>query len=862
MSRLELYRPARLTWRQRFNDAVRSYWRGPWNSGDPALSKYYGEGRSVSSGVTVTEDSALTFSAFRSGVARIANDISSLPLMFYRRLEDGGKQRWDTHYLYGLLHDQPNPEQTSMVFRRTLQGHVVVWGNAFAEIERDGGDRPRGLWPIHPCRVYVEREGGRLRYRVRNQSRADVYIAPENMLHLRAFGTDDGTVGDSLVSDARESIGLAIAAERYGAGFFGTGSTMAGLISWPQGAVMSDASRKDYLKVIQDRHQGVDNAHKILALFDGADFKPFGIPPNAAQFLETRTFQVRDVARWLHIPPHLLADLADATFSNVEQMRTEYYQSCLRPWQELWEQELTAKLISPLERRQQMIEHVTQGFLAGDSTARAAYYREMDVVGAIQINEIRGRENLNPVVGGNETFVPLQKIPIDLARPYWEASIAKMEADAEAAKRPPVVTPPANDTEEEIKALKVQLEVARIDLQRAEDLQEKAEQERDEARRCQAEAESVNAALATERDEQIALAKALDGQLILESRRHEETRAVLLTAHADAEAALAELLTTRARLTEVTDERRLALQERDQARTELAEWQELYATVQTQRNEAQARAEAAESQLAVEQAANARHALTITERDETIEALHTALTERTLVIQHLKEDCDGLERERNDARSERAALSERLAAAHAETAAAAQTILSVRDELAQATEREQALLLEKQLFSEDIDTLQQQLRGAELCIDTERAIEAQRRAGVLAAHRALFVDAMGRMVRRETEKARRQQGTPQKLRAWAQTFYPSFEDICVEALLPAVRVHLAWMQAPEDPHAVTLTLVRQHIADSTRQLSAVCDVGAEELPQALERTLTRWEQKRPDALADALLQEGIDHVRS
>lgn len=418
----------------RMAEFVRAYTVGPLTSRSPELAKYFGGGGPSMAGVSVTEHNITSVSAVWAAVGLIADDVASLPLMLYKRLPTGGKDKFESHPLYRLLHDEPNPEMTSMVLRRTLQAHALIWQNAYAEIERDKVGRPIALWPLVPESVRVARNSSRaLVYVVNNPGGGEVTIQASDMIHL-VGRSHDGTVGSSLVEKAKESIGLALAAEQFGATFFGNGATFGGVISF-KGPKPTEMSDENYRQQLEARHQGVKRAHKLLALYNDASYTETGVEPNSAQFLETRTFQIREVARWFKIPPHKLADLADATFSNVEQMNTEYYTSAIRPWLVLWEQELTRKLVSRLERSQQFIEHSIEGFLRGDTAARSAFYTSLFNIGAITINEVRGYENLDPLPGGDQAFVQVNNLmPLDKVNEHADAQI-------EALKRKPDTTP-------------------------------------------------------------------------------------------------------------------------------------------------------------------------------------------------------------------------------------------------------------------------------------------------------------------------------------------------------------------------------------------------------------------------------------
>ncbi len=384
----------------RFRDAVRGWWSGPITSNSPELARLF-SAPPTRAGVPVNETTALRYSAVWAAVKLISEDVAALPLVLLRRLSDGGKQRADNEPLYDVLHARWNPETSSYHARQALTAAALLTGDGYAEIERNGAGRPAALWPLTPDRVIVTRPapGGPLVYRIRRASGGGYDELPAaDVLHLR-FMTRDGLTGISTIAHARESIALSLAAERFGAEFFGNGSTFGGILSFPDNP--NDQVKENMRRALEARHQGLDRAHKFLALYGGAKYERVGIPPDDAQFLETRVFQIREVARWFKIPPHMLGDLADATFSNIEQSMGIYFGQCLRPILEAWEQELELKLFAPAERARYVVEHVTEQFMRADAQGRATFYSAMLDRGAFSINEVRARENLPPVPGGD-----------------------------------------------------------------------------------------------------------------------------------------------------------------------------------------------------------------------------------------------------------------------------------------------------------------------------------------------------------------------------------------------------------------------------------------------------------------------------
>jgi HK97 family phage portal protein len=391
-------------------EAVRSVWLGPYSSGDKALASLFG-GKPSASGISVNEYTALNLSAVWAAVTVIAGTIASLPLILYKRLPNGGKERDVDHPTYELLHDAPNPEMTAMVFRETLQAHVLLWGNGYAEIQRDEAGRPKALWPITPDVIEPFREdgSGRLRYRVTQTNGAQVTLDPDRILHIPGLGFD-GIRGYSVIYKARESLGLLSASERFGSTFFGNGA-WPGLVAQHPGK-LNEAAHTRLKTSLNEALQGPNRAHSVIVTEEGIKIEKTTIPPNDAQFLETRRFQILEVARWFNIPPHKLRDLERATFSNIEQQGIDWVID-LRLWLVRWEQEIRRKLISRLERKRQFAEHLVDGLLRGDTATRYGAYSVARNWGWMSTNEIRSLENLNPVEGGDMYLVPLNMVPAD-----------------------------------------------------------------------------------------------------------------------------------------------------------------------------------------------------------------------------------------------------------------------------------------------------------------------------------------------------------------------------------------------------------------------------------------------------------------
>ncbi len=371
---------------------------------DPALVELFG-GRMSDAGINVTESTALTCSAVWSAVRVISESAASLPLITYRVGANGARIRATGHAVYDLLRDEPCPGVGSLVWREALYAHAILAGNGYAEIERRFDGTPIALWLIAPSRVNVRRgNDARIHYTVTQPNGGQIEIPARDMLHLRGLG-GDGTIGYSVVRMARESIGLTMATEKFGAKFFGAGARPTGVLEHP-GRLSDDARlrlRADYERL----HSGIENAHRVAILEEGMKWSTSGTPPDDAQFLQTRQFQVSEIARWFNIPASKLRDTSGQTYSSMEAENLAFLTETLRPWLIRFEQELACKLLNPAEKKVLYFEHLVDGMLRADQAARYAAYAIGRNWGWLSVNEIRARENLEPVEGGDQYLQPL-----------------------------------------------------------------------------------------------------------------------------------------------------------------------------------------------------------------------------------------------------------------------------------------------------------------------------------------------------------------------------------------------------------------------------------------------------------------------
>jgi len=358
-----------------------AFWASPY-------SFFFG---STSSGKTVNELTAMQTTAVYASVRILAETIASLPLHTYK-YTSGGKEKAVSHQLYYLLHDEPNPEMTSFVFRETLMSHLLLWGNAYAQIIRDGRGKVLTLYPLLPDRMTVDRtSSGQLYYEYRKDT-GYVILRPEEVLHIPGLGFD-GLIGYSPIAMAKNAIGMAIATEEYGAKFFANGANPGGVLEHP-GVVKDPARIRESWNAV---YQGSGNAHRVAVLEEGMKFQPIGIPPEQAQFLETRKFQINEIARIFRIPPHMIGDLEKSSFSNIEQQSLEFVKYTLDPWVVRWEQAMQRALLSSGEKKDYFIKFNVDGLLRGDYQSRMNGYAVGRQNGWMSANDIRELENLNRI---------------------------------------------------------------------------------------------------------------------------------------------------------------------------------------------------------------------------------------------------------------------------------------------------------------------------------------------------------------------------------------------------------------------------------------------------------------------------------
>ena len=362
-------------------------------------------------GKSVNERSAMQMTAVYACVRILSEAIAGLPLHLTKRLDGGRKIKATEHSLYTLLHDEPNPEMTSFVFRETLMTHLLLWGNAYAQIIRNGKGEVLALYPLLPNHMSVDRGvDGKIYYtysrdesEINGKEQRRVVLSPDDVLHIPGLGFD-GLVGYSPIAMAKNAIGLAIATEEYGAKFFANGAAPSGVLEHP-GTLKDPARLRDSWNAA---YGGSSNSHKVAVLEEGMKYSPISISPNEAQFLETRKFQINEIARIFRVPPHMVGDLEKSSFSNIEQMSLEFVKYTLDPWVVRWEQSLARALLTKEEKKEYFFRFNVDGLLRGDYSSRMQGYSVGIQNGFMSPNDVRELEDMDLIPeerGGDKYMV-------------------------------------------------------------------------------------------------------------------------------------------------------------------------------------------------------------------------------------------------------------------------------------------------------------------------------------------------------------------------------------------------------------------------------------------------------------------------
>ncbi len=381
----------------------------------------------------VTEEKALGIDAVFACVNLYARTLASMPLLLYEKTPEG-KQRAVNHPLYRLLHNEPNPNMTSHNFRKIMEASLKLWGNAYAWIEFDNSWRVKYLWPLLPGNVFPQRslQTGKLFYDAVLYNGESRRFRAYEMVHIPGLGFD-GISGRSPVRQFAETMGFNLDIKSYGRKFFKNGARPSGVLQHP--GSLSEEAQKRLERKFDKRYSGIENTGKTILLEEGMTYHQIGVPPEEAQFIESRKYSVEEIARIYGVPPHMIGDLEHATFSNIESQDINFAKHSIVPECVNWEQELMRKLLNDEEQARYEIEFNMEGLVRGDMESRYRAYAIGRQWGFLTADDIRAKENMSNVDGGGITYVPLNMISSELADSYWQARITEMTAKAKGVKK-------------------------------------------------------------------------------------------------------------------------------------------------------------------------------------------------------------------------------------------------------------------------------------------------------------------------------------------------------------------------------------------------------------------------------------------
>lgn len=363
----------------------------------------------TSSGISVNEETCLSVADFYKCDRVRRETIAALPLKVYKTL-DRGREEAKSHPLYFLLHDEPNDHMTSFTYIEMMVSNLGVWNRHYSYIERNTGGRIVGLWPIRPdmCRMQVV--DGQMWFYARKVNGPEMKFWDDEILYIPG-PSRDGYFPYRPIMQKREALGLAKAMEIFGAKFFGNGSHSGGFLEHP-GNISKEAATR-LKEQFEEKHSGVENAHRLAVLEEGMKFTMNTIPPEKAQFLGSREFQRGEIAGLERIPPHKIGDLSRSTNNNIEQQSLEFYTDSIAPWLERIEQGMNRAFLLPAEKGKFFIEFDADGMLRADTKAQTEYFTAMFQIGAMSDNEIRLKKNMPTIPGGDKYYVPLNMVPTD-----------------------------------------------------------------------------------------------------------------------------------------------------------------------------------------------------------------------------------------------------------------------------------------------------------------------------------------------------------------------------------------------------------------------------------------------------------------
>tara|TARA_R100000329_G_scaffold142833_1_gene126487 strand:- start:4599 stop:5801 length:1203 start_codon:yes stop_codon:yes gene_type:complete len=358
---------------------------------------YYGN---AGSGAVVDKKTAMGFTPVFNAVKLLSESISQIPLEICETTNDGDVIKRNDHPLHRILTQNPNPDQTKVAFFSKIIVDLCLDGNSYVYIERNGSGVPVNLYCLNSDDIQVTQNGKDIFYSYGDKK---TMYSSQEVLHFKGMSTD-GIIGVSPIQQCKNAIGWGIAVETYGATFFRNGAKLSGVLSTDR--QMSELAIERLKTSFREQYTALNDANKTLILEEGLKFQQISISNEQAQFLASRDMAIQEVARVYNIPPHMLKDLSKSSFNNIEQQSTEFVRYSVQPYLANLESEMNLKLFKQNEKGKLFTNFDANGLLRGSPNDRANFYEKMVNIGAMTINEVRERENMNAVQDGDKLYLP------------------------------------------------------------------------------------------------------------------------------------------------------------------------------------------------------------------------------------------------------------------------------------------------------------------------------------------------------------------------------------------------------------------------------------------------------------------------
>jgi HK97 family phage portal protein len=358
-------------------------------------------------GVVVDQSTVFNLSTVYACINAIAQTVGSLPLVLYKRVGEG-KERATEHYLFDILRNNPNPNILPSAFKEAIMGNVLTRGNGYAEIEFDVMGRPLALWPIASSRVRPVQVGTELSYDITLENKI-ARVPAHRIFHVPGLSFN-GIEGVTPIEISREAFAMALSNQEYAARFFKNDANPGGILKHPA-KLASDAYDR-LKKQTENMHMGLEKKHRFMLLEGGLTWEKTGLSPADSQLLEERKFSVTDIARMFRVPPHIIADLERATFSNIEMQSIEFLTYCIMPWLVKFQEAIQKRVIPAVDKSKYFAEYLVNALLKGDTKTRFEAYGIGLDRGFLSINDVRAMENMNEVEGGDKYYKAVNMAPI------------------------------------------------------------------------------------------------------------------------------------------------------------------------------------------------------------------------------------------------------------------------------------------------------------------------------------------------------------------------------------------------------------------------------------------------------------------